>query len=245
MNRGFYTAATAMLIQQRRLNTVSNNLANIKTHGFRREEVVVSTFEETLRYRIESNQKTPIGTSAKISAVDEIIHFFDQANVEETLRNLDVAIMGEGFFEIEKNGQTLLTRNGHFSIDQEGYLVLGDVGRVLGQNGPIEVNNDRFRVNEFGMVFDEGGNYLDSLSIVSTEDYGQLSKQPNGLYMSNQPMTQMNAVVMQGSLEGSNVDMTDELTRMMEIQRNFQSVANALKLIDRLNERAANEIGKV
>lgn len=245
MNKGFYLAATAMLIHERRLNSVSQNLANIKTQGYKREEMIVGTFNEVLSYRLDAQGKTLIGSTENLQAVSEIAHYFDQASITSTQNPLDFAIMGEGFFEVTMNGQPFYTRNGSFKIDNEGYLAMQNGQRVQGQNGDIFINHDRFVVNDYGMIYDQNGAYIDRLRLVSTEDYSLLTKEPTGLFSSAVPLETIETQILQGSIEGSNVDMTEELTKMMEIQRNFQSVANALKLIDRLNERAANEIAKL
>ena len=245
MNRGFYLAATAMLIHERRLNSVSHNLANLRTHGFKREEMTVGTFNEVLSFRLDAQGKTLIGSTENLQAVSEIAHYFDQASITSTQNPLDFAIMGEGFFEVVSNGQQLYTRNGSFMIDSQGYLALQNGQRVQGENGDIFINHDRIVVNDYGMIFDQNGQFIDRIRIVSTQDYRSLVKQPNGLFSSDVPLEFIDTPLLQGSIEGSNVDMTQELTKMMEIQRNFQSVANALKLIDRLNERAANEIARL
>ena len=245
MNRGFYLAATAMLIHERRLNSVSHNLANLRTHGFKREEMTVGTFNEVLSFRLDAQGKTLIGSTENLQAVSEIAHYFDQASITSTQNPLDFAIMGEGFFEVVSNGQQLYTRNGSFMIDSQGYLALQNGQRVQGENGDIFINHDRIVVNDYGMIYDQNGQFIDRLRIVSTQDYRSLVKQPNGLFSSEVPLEFIDTPLLQGSIEGSNVDMTQELTKMMEIQRNFQSVANALKLIDRLNERAANEIARL
>lgn len=245
MNRGFYLAATAMLIHERRLNSVSHNLANLRTQGFKREEMIVGTFNEVLSFRLDAQGKTLIGSTENLQAVSEIAHYFDQANITSTQKPLDFAIMGEGFFEVVSNGQRFYTRKGSFMIDAQGYLALQNGQRIQGENGDIFINHDRIVVNDYGMIFDQNGQFIDRINIVSTEDYSSLIKQPNGLFSSGVPLELMNTRLLQGSIEGSNVDMTQELTKMMEIQRNFQSVANALKLIDRLNERAANEIARI
>lgn len=245
MNKGFYLAATAMLIHEKRLNTVSNNLANIKTSGYKKEETMVGSFNEVLNYRLDAQGKTLIGSSENLQAISHIEHYFDQANITATQNPLDFAIMGEGFFEIIQDNQTFYTRNGGFSLDEQGYLVLKSGQRVQGMNGDIYVGNDRFVVNDYGMIFSENNQMIDQIKLVSTQDYSTLIKHPSGLFQSELPLETINTNIIQGSIEGSNVDLTTELTSMMEIQRNFQSVANALKLIDRLNERAANEIAKL
>ena len=246
MSNGFYTAVQAMLIQQRRLNTISNNIANVKTNGYKKEETVLSTFEESLQYRIQNNQKTLIGTESRLIGIDEINFRVDIANLEDTNRSLDIALVSEGFFTVRQNNTIFFTRDGSFNIDSEGYLVTSKGARVQGMKGDIRVMNDSFIVNETGLVMNSNGQVIDRLSIQTPNDNSNLVKMENGYFTETSGnMTQTNPWVIQSMLENSNVDVTEEMTQLMEVQRNFQSVANALKTIDGLNARAVSEIGKV
>ena len=246
MSNGFYTAAQAMLIQQRRLNTISNNIANVKTNGYKKEETVLSTFEESLQYRIQNNQKTLISSESRLIGIDEINFRVDIANLEDTNRSLDIALVSEGFFTVRQNNTIFFTRDGSFNIDSEGYLVTSKGARVQGMKGDIRVMNDSFIVNETGLVINSNGQVIDRLSIQTPNDNSNLVKMENGYFTETSGnMTQTNPWVIQSMLENSNVDVTEEMTQLMEVQRNFQSVANALKTIDGLNARAVSEIGKV
>ena len=246
MSNGFYTAAQAMLIQQRRLNTISNNIANVKTNGYKKEETVLSTFEESLQYRIQNNQKTLIGSESRLIGIDEINFRVDIANLEDTNRSLDIALVSEGFFTVRQNNTIFFTRDGSFNIDSEGYLVTSKGARVQGMKGDIRVMNDSFIVNETGLVMNSNGQVIDRLSIQTPNDNSNLVKMENGYFTETSGnMTQTNPWVIQSMLENSNVNVTEEMTQLMEVQRNFQSVANALKTIDGLNARAVSEIGKV
>ena len=140
----------------------------------------------------------------------------------------------------------MYTRDGHFNIDTEGYLITGNGGRVQGINGDIRLTSEEISVDQQGWVRNEQNQIISRLDIRSTEDITSLQRMNDGTYRDqNQVLKPVDAYVVQGMLEHSNVDVNQEMTRLMEVQRNFQSVANALKLIDRLNERAVNEIGKV
>lgn len=245
MNRGFYLAASAMFIQERRLNSVSNNLANINTPGFRRERMGVGSFNEVLNLRIQGLDRSVIGATENLQTISTIEHYFDQAKVTMTQNPLDVAIIGEGFFEVLSNGQSMLTRSGGFSIDAQGFLVTNGNQRVQGERGDIFLGTDRIQIDDYGAITSEAGQFIDQLRLVTVDDLTTLNVQRNGLFSTEAPLLQVNGRVLQGSLEGSNVELTSELTSMMEIQRHFQSVANALRVIDRLNERAVNEIARV
>lgn len=246
MSNGFYTAAQAMLLQQRRLNTISNNIANVKTNGYKKEETVISTFEENLLYRLENNQKTLVGSESKLQGIDEINFRFDIANLEDTNRSLDIALVSEGFFTVKQNNTLFFTRDGSFNIDAEGFLITSNGSRVQGTKGDIRVVDDSFIVNEAGIVMSSKGQVIDTLLIQAPNDQSNLVKMNNGYFTeSTGNMSQSIPWVIQSMLEGSNVDVTEEMTQLIEVQRNFQSVSNALKAIDQLNARAFSEIGKV
>lgn len=240
MLSGFYTASSGMLVQQRNLNVISNNLANSQTTGYKSERLVTSTFDQEFLTRIEKNNTEQIGVGSAVSLVDDVITNFNGSSLDETARPLDMAIVGEGFFNIQGEERQYMTRNGNFTIDQEGYLVLKDVGRVLGQNGPINLNGSSdFTVNSDGSIFDANGQYVDRLLITMPTEGSNMIKYNNGLYSAAAVETLNNATVYQNVLERSNTDMNLEYTRLIEAQRAFTSCSTALRIVDQMNAKAA------
>ena len=123
MANGFYTAAQAMLLTQRRLNSLANNVANINTTGYKRSDVIQSSFQDQLSYRIDQMGSQELGSIQRLVGIDSINTVFDQANLEATDRKLDLSIASDGFFTIRTNNGLMYTRDGHFNIDTEGYLI--------------------------------------------------------------------------------------------------------------------------
>lgn len=128
MLRGFYTAASGILSQQRTLEVLTNNIANIRTPGFRASRVVKSPFEMELLARMEENEtkSAVIGSSAPMQLVSEVPVKFDTSALQETGRALDFAIDGEGFLNIvspadaaDNPGVQYLTRNGSFCTQRK------------------------------------------------------------------------------------------------------------------------------
>lgn len=229
-----------MLVQQRNLNVISNNLANSQTTGYKSERLVTSTFDQEFLTRIEKNNTEQIGVGSAVSLVDDVITNFNGSSLDETARPLDMAIVGEGFFNVQGAERQYMTRNGNFNIDQEGYLVLKDVGRVLGQNGAINLNGSSgFAVSSDGSIFDENGQYVDRLLITMPTEDANMLKYNNGLYSSTAVETLDNATVYQNVLERSNTDMNLEYTRLIEAQRAFTSCSTALRIVDQMNAKAA------
>lgn len=243
---GFYAVASGMFTQQRILNTQANNIANMNTPGFKQETVVTTTFEQTLMTRMQGGSQTRIGKGSPIRLTEDVVSNFDASMLEDTGRPFDIAIGGEGYFNIEVNGRRMLTRNGNFDMDTEGYLILRGAGRVLGEKGPIKVDDANFLVSPDGQVINSKGRNLDSLLLSRPIEGTNVEKFTNGLYVVPQGTEEEvledvggEVMVFQQMTERSNVDMNREMTAIIETQRNFQSCNNALKVLDQLNAKTA------
>jgi len=250
MLSSFYTAASGMLAGQRTINVLSNNLLNVDTPGFRSERVVSTTFEQEIR-RLERDNSATIGTSAPVRIIEQIVQDFGSGVLEMTERPCDLAIDGEGYFVIQGVDGLYLTRNGGFQLDSEGYLELSGIGRVVGEDGAINVGDDSFTVMKDGSVYDGEGNAIGKIIITLPPDTGVFQRAMNGLYLvdagfdpSGSPAPE-NTVVIQYALEKSNVSFNRELSLIMEAQRNFQACSTILKGLDEINHKAASQIASV
>ena len=166
---------------------------------------------------------------------------------QSTGRTLDIAIGGDGFFNVQgQDGTTYLTRNGQFTVDDQGYLTLAGMGRVLGQGGPLMVGSDQVSVDATGNVYNAAGALVGTLSITRQADNTVLEKMDNGAFTA--PQGAVNAqgyTIYQGVLERSNVDMNQELTSFISAQRAFQTCSSALQMIDDLDQKAASKIAAI
>ncbi len=239
MLAGFYTAASGVLVQQRNINEIGSNITNSQTVGYRTRRVVQSTFQHTLLTRYEGGRYTTLGVGDPCSLVDVVETNFDPSTVKETNWPYDMAIVGDGFFNIQGENRQFLTRNGNFNIDEEGYLVLDGIGRVLGESGDLYVGGSDFRVNDEGYVFDNEGRYVDKLLITQPTADADTYRFDNGMYITNNAEVVQDPAVYQNALERSNVDMNLEYTRLIESQRNLQACATALGIMDNINSKAA------
>jgi len=254
MFRGFYTLTSDMLTQQRRLNIISNNMANVSTPGFKKDSLMTTTFQESLAIRtgsVDKSRQTPLGNVTMMRVPDEKITSYDQGSFDVTGRPLDVGIAGEGFFVIQApDGGNVYTRNGSFTLDDEGYLYLQHIGRVIGEDGePIQLGTDKVVFERDGsIVYAENGAYMGKLDIVSFEDYYQLEKTGEGMFINGDPAN-LNRVqlpdVRGKMLENSNVNAMEEMVAMITSQRGLQSASQILKMYDTIMNKAANEIGRV
>jgi len=243
-----------MLTQQRRLNIISNNMANVATPGFKKDSLMTSTFDEALAYRtgnFDKSSQTPLGNVAMMRVPDEKITNYEQGNFDVTGRPLDLAIAGEGFFVVRTPaGEDLYTRNGSFTLDLEGYLFLQHIGRVIGEDGePIQVGTDKVRFERDGAIIsNETGERLGRLSIVNFMEYYDLEKTGEGMFLNADAgnMYEMGLPdVRWQMLERSNVSAMDEMVAMITSQRGLQSASQILKMYDLIMNKAANDIGRV
>lgn len=252
MFTGFYTAASGMFTQQRILNVQANNVANMNTPGFKSEQVVSTTFQQTMLNRLEGGRYTPIGKGSPIRLTQDVVSNFDASSIEDTGRTFDVAIGGEGYFNIDVDGRRMITRNGNFDMDAEGFLILRGAGRVLGTRGPLQVGDANFEIAQDGTVYNSKGKKVDTVMISRPVEGAPVEKFTNGLYVVpvGQEATQLLDATGQVSLlqrmtERSNVDMNREMTMVIETQRNFQSCNNALKIVDQMNQKTASQIASL
>ena len=174
MFKGFYNLTSSMVTHQRNLNVVGNNMVNISTAGFKESRYIASTFDDVMYTRVGNKEKeyTDIGRQSYIRANSEIHVTFDQGIPEPTNIPLDFAIIGDGFFAIQQEGgDTVYTRSGSFSLDEEGYLCFPGVGRVLDSEGEtILLSTDKLDVDDRGNIYAENGGLLGRLGVYGFED---------------------------------------------------------------------------
>lgn len=268
MYQGFYNLTSGMLTQSRNLNVISNNMINIQTPGYKKDTMVSTTFGEEMLYRTggdDNENPTPLATTSKIKTPSRTYVDYDQGSFEQTDGIYDFALSGKGYFCVQTPQGERYTRNGSFAVDNEGYLELPDVGRVLSSdNQPIRIDNEDFEVDENGHITASiitGGDDENSpvevekkdygtLKVVDFADYGQLHKEDNGMFSTNQaqiPAGQNGEAmpIIWKSIEKSNVDMVDEMTAMMSSQRALQSAAQVLKMYDSIMSKSASDVGRL
>lgn len=250
MFQGFYNLTSGVLTQTRRMNVISNNMSNVSTPGYKRDQFVCKTFKEEMIYRSGNKDKSSpaqLGTMNRIVTADRNYTDFAAGGYESTESPLDFAIATSGFFRIQSGNGTVYTRNGSFSLDNNGYLTLQGVGRVLGQNGPIYLGTDKIRADRLGNLYSEdGNNFLGRLSIVDFQNYDEeLTKTTGDVYTSAGQGTAVNADVVHKALESSNVEPVNEMTQMMAGERALQSSAQVLKMYDQIIGKVVTQLGPI
>lgn len=244
MLRGYYNAAQGMIVKQRQLDAIGNNIANINTAGYRKDEIVTNTFLDEL-ILVNGRRETSghlLQTYADISKTN-----LEQSNFTYTESNFDMAIYGNVYFNIRgEDGTVYQTRNGQFELDGDGYLILGKAGRVQGRNGDIRLNTGDFEVNNAGDIT-VNGEIVDRLLLTYIPPDADVDKFGNNLmqYGGNEQLPEGEYYdIIQGAWEHSNVDGNKEVTQMMEAHRLYQANSQILKQLDQINTKA-QEIASV
>ena len=250
MFKGFYNLTSGMYTQQQNLNVVGNNLVNISTAGFKQSRYTASTFDDVMYARVGNKEKiyTDIGRQSYIRANSEIYVDYSQGIPEPTNIALDFAIMGDGFFAIERDGGDIVyTRSGSFSLDEEGYLRYPGMGYVLDPEGErILLRTDKLDVDQQGNIFNKANDgYLGTLGIYEFENTDELEHLDAGFFTGQGAQAAQNPTVMWKYLERSNVDMFQQMTEMLTCQRALQSCATVTKMYDEVMNHSASDVGRM
>ncbi len=247
MFKGFYNLTSAMLTHQQNLNVVGNNMTNISTAGYKQRQYTATTFDEVMYSRLGNKDgKGPeIGPQSYIRATSDIVTDFRQGAFEPTGIRLDFAINGEGFFAVEdENGNVAYTREGSFSLNEDGYLCLGGHGRVLNvQGNPIYMGTDKIKSDGQGGIFTQNGGFIGRIGVFEFDDPAELTLDERGTYQGEGARVNNDAAVLNGYLERSNTNIVKQMTDMIAVQRSFQSAAQVSKIYDQMMTKATNELG--
>jgi flagellar basal-body rod protein FlgG len=228
MLEGLYSAAAGMSAQQEQLDAIGNDLANASTTGYKSERVA---FSDLLYDNVNmAGSASSDGAGAK---ADVIGHSQQQGSIKETGDPMDLAIEGEGYFQVTRNGQPALTRDGNFSVDANGTIVdsegdpLAPPIKLPAQTKPSEVS-----IAPDGTVT-AAGKTLGQIKLVTVASPEQLLSDGSGAFA---PTAASGAVkpasagkIHQGALEQSNVDMAKEMALMVTTQRAFQMGSTAIQ----------------
>lgn len=238
MNRGLYNATSAMLTIQKHMQSTANNISNVNTTAFKREQSIEGTFDKMMVYY--NNQKVG-SVNSKVGQRDNVtIH--TQGSFKNTERNLDFAIGGEGFFKVQDaNGNIRYTRNGIFYKDELGQIVDGNGLYLMGKNGRIVISNSNnsISIDKYGNI-SIGENKIDTIDVV---DLQKAEKTGLGYYKA-QSEEPSQSEVFQGFLEMSNVDMSKEMSDLIILQRSYQFNQKMVMSQDELNKKVISDLLK-
>ena len=264
MVRGLYTAWTGLRNEEKRMDVVTNNMANADTTGYKKVDVTSQSFDRQLAVKIDDptigpNIKQGIGVNLGVK-IGETYYDMSQGNFRQTEDQYNLALSGSGFFTIsttDKSGTTTTryTRDGDFTVTRDGYLVTKDGDYVLNQAGAQNTDpNARIRLNPNAKItIDELGNIYQNdqlvtrIGVVDFDDYNYISKYGENLYdlVDGGQITASDAKVQQGCIEGSNVNVVDEMVKMITISRAYQAGQKVINTVDETLDKTVNQVGKV
>ena len=257
MLRGLYTAWTGMRNEQKRLDVISNNMANSNTVGYKDENVASQAFDEVLGIKIRDGSQAyhneAIGHLSLGVKIGEVYTDYSQGSIRETAGTYDLALSGKGFFTVnvtDANGKvhTRYTRNGQFHLTKDGMLVDADGNRIQGEGGDISISTSAKTVSISGEgIITADGQYIDTLKVVDFENYDYLKKYGNTMYepVDGATLMEAGAEILQGYTEQSNVNVVNEMVDMITITRAYEAGQKVIQSYDSMLDRAANSVGSL
>ncbi len=246
MNRAVYSIISGGLAELSKLDLVAQNLANASTAGYKAQRAVF----EVRPAKALGQARSAIAAQRSSAQVLEraVVTDLSQGPLEKTANPLDVALEGEGFFVVDTPRGLRFTRTGSFTIDRDGKLATGAGFPVQGEGGEIVLPQGRVEIARDGTVSVDGSQVA-RLRVVVFDRPEQLRREGQALFSAGPQMPQdlapQQVRVVQGALEGANVSVVEDLVQMVETTRAFESYMRALERVDRLNGRAADDLGRV
>lgn len=234
MSDGIYIAASGAIARQAHLETVSHNLANVDTPGYRARKV---RFEAMLAAQ---------GGQPQVRAVQDGIQM-TAGHVDATENPFDLSIAGDGFFVVQTPQGLGVTRAGNFQTDTQGHLVTPEGNRVLNPSGqPIIVPPSvDFLVDELGNIWDDFG-MVDQIDLVTVENPENLVAIGPSTFAANPAALRASAaMIQQGNLEKSNVNAVESMTELVMLQRHFEAMQKLIQTFHTIDNRAVRSVGSV
>ncbi len=235
MDNSIYVALSKQVVTERQMGVIANNIANSSTAGYKSESVFF-------------NQYLMNDASRKTAYVQDLSTFSNlaQGNLEKTNNPLDLAIMGEGYFAIQTPNGEAYTRAGNFTINEQGDLTTMDGLPVLDDAGqPITFQEDDEQITVFanGML-EVDGEERGTIGVYNFENPHSLKKGANNLlYSSEVPVINEYPKLAQGMIENSNVQPIVEMTKLIEVQRDYERTSKYINTLYELQENAIRTIG--
>lgn len=261
MTQALWIAKTGLDAQQTRMSTISNNLANVNTTGYKYSRPIFNDllYQTVRQPGAQSSQNTEIpsglmvGTGVRTMSTQK---FYSQGNIIQTENQMDIAISGRGFFEILlPDGDTAYTRDGTFQLDSTGRMVTSN-GYELQPSITVPANTISITIGEDGVVSAvvAGSTAPTQIGDIQLADFiNPAGLQPMGDNLlketaaSGSPTTGTPGQTglgqtLQGSLESSNVNVVEELVNMIETQRAYEMNSKAISTTDQMLQYASNNL---
>ena len=242
MDNSLLVSLSQQLASFQSMDVIANNIANVSTPGYRREE-------QTFREYVEQ-VTPPEGTDGvqQVSFVQDggIVRDLREGPLQATGNTFDLALRGKGYFVVQTPSGERFTRNGHFTLDPSGQVVDDNNNPLLGDGGPIAITTDDgdIHIGADGTISGKNGQ-IGKLRVVSFANEPGLVKEGTSLYSAAEtPATSTDFKVSQGMLEGSNVQPVVEISRMIEVMRAYQATATMTQSQEDLLRQAIDKLGQ-
>ncbi len=264
--------------QQRRVETIANNVANANTTAFKGDQTIfkehLTALEKGTDIDLPNKEWAPedfyrsYGAEKAHVKVDGTYTKFTQGQISPTNNPFDVALEGDGFIEVLTPNGIRFTRKGNLYLNNQSELVTDGGFKVLSslklpegndeelaaalkqipkpEDRVIKLQNAPLTINNKGELF-QGGNPIDQLSLVEFKDNTALQKEGNSVFVNktvNNRKITSSTVVHQGSLELSNINPIQEMSKLIQAHRQLESIQRVIKTYDNMAGKAYNEIGK-
>lgn len=246
-----YSLLSALKGQQRQMETISNNLANINTPGFKKDQALFREYYNlAIGQDLESEEEkfahgefiSPYNRgSSSYAMLDSVSPQLHRGDLRVTDNPYDLAIQTDGYFVVDTVQGLRYTRNGQFLRDGQGYLITTNGDRILGQKGPIKIEGQHFTVGSQGRILVDRKE-IDQLRVVTFERPAGLTRMGNSYWApggtDQKPIASNNHVIQQGTIEMSNVDSIQELVKMITVNRSYQAAQRAIRSKDDLDSKS-------
>lgn len=257
MVKGLYTASTGMINEQRRVDVLANNLANVSTAGYKAEGSTSESFKDVLAVKIKDTSEyglhKRLGKMSPGVKIGETYTDYSEGAFHTTSNETDMAISGKGFFAIEFTNKsdetkTMYTRDGNFVINTAGELVNKNGDYVLDSKGKhIKLDPLTHVTVDINGVIYQNGEEVAQVGVVDFEDYNYLEKYGENYFMTvdGAKETETNATVYNGMIESSNVQTAKEMVNLINYQRAYETNQKMIQAHDETLQVAVNDLGKV
>ena len=245
MDTALFVAMSRQAVLRREMDIVANNIANVDTAGFKVESLISETESRPLPAGKDSGPR-----NVQFVLDTGLARNFGQGAMTSTGAPLDVAIEGDGFFQINTPAGQRYTRDGRFTVDQTGRLVTS-AGHAVGGDGGAEILIDPTKgpvsIARDGII-SQGEERIGKLGVMRFATLSGLSKDGDGLYRNDANVAAEaapDAMLHQGSVEGSNVNAVLEVTRMIEVTREYEKISKLMDQTSDLDRRSIERLGRV
>ncbi|MEJ1968033.1 MAG: flagellar basal-body rod protein FlgF [Rhizomicrobium sp.] len=242
MDNSLLISLSHQIAAYRSMDVIANNLANVSTPAYRREE---PTFEEYVANVAPAEGQTGMQSLSFVKDAG-IVRDLSEGRMDPTNAPFDLAIHGQGYFAVQTAAGERYTRNGHFGLDASGQLVTSNGDAVQGDGGAITITPDDGEVHiaQDGTVSGQNGQ-IGRVRIVDFADPRALIKEGASLYAADgqSPATADNYTLQSGMLETSNVEPVVEISHMIEVMRAYQATATMTQTQEDLLRQAIDKLG--